>query len=164
MNFTGNAWQDDLSVRTATFVARQLQEELNQDRGLRIEFEAGSHYQALVRMLDLMLSTDQKRYWLDLRRLPVSLNAFTAYHPPSDTVEVDLGRFLCDDVIPHTPPTPPPPLWHHQLRAELAAAFRLSTWRPLFSPAWRYSTLLLLLLPPAAAWQLQRLFATNFRH
>ncbi|RAK66157.1 hypothetical protein DLM85_15805 [Hymenobacter edaphi] len=159
MSFTGNAWQDDLSVRTATFVARQLQEEPNQDRGLRIEFEVDSHYQALVRMLDLMRSTDQKRYWLDLKRLPVSLNAFTVYHPPSDT-----GCFLCNDVIPYTPPTPPPPSWHHQLRAELAAAFRLSTWRPLFSPAWRYSTLLLLLLPFAAAWQLRRLFATNFRH
>ena len=157
---TGNVWQDYFSFRAAEFVASQLHQEPDHTRGLRISFGPKANYAGFVRVLDIFPRTGIQRYWLDTQHEPLTFYSFTKKPPPTEPVELLDNCLLCDDVLPYSPP---PPSWQQQLRAELAAAFRLSTWRPLFSPDWRYSTLLLLLLPLAATWQLRRLHTTDFR-
>lgn len=163
--FTGNPWQDYLSARTATFVAQQLKTDPDHDRGLRVQFESHSQYRSLVAMLDMFQVVGLKKYWIDTRHEPTTLYSFTVPPKPNPCVDCVVVSFpLLGGCIQYTPPpVPAPPSWHNQLRAELAAAFRLSTWRPLFRPDWRYSTVLLLLLPLTAAWQLRRLRTLDFR-
>ncbi|RTQ44876.1 hypothetical protein EJV47_27100 [Hymenobacter gummosus] len=157
VQFNGNVWQDDLNLRTAKFVARQLHADPDHDRGLRIQFGQGSQYRNLVAMLNMFQVVGLKKYWFDTQHrptvmYPTALYSYTVpgYHASYPSLTCEVLQYL-----------PPPPPWQQQLRAELLAAFEPATWRPLFRPNWRYSTLLLLLLPLAAAWQLRRLRAAN---
>lgn len=158
VQFTGNIWQDDWSTRTASFVAQQLRAAPNQDLGLRIQFGPLSRYRSLVAMLNMFQATGLEKYWLDVRHQPASLNTFTEAPAAAPVRQPNAPLpFICGGVV-ELPAVPPPPL-----HVELTTLGDATTWQTLLASGWRYATLLLLLLPLAAAWQLHRLQTANSR-
>jgi hypothetical protein len=158
VRFTGNPWQDDLSTRTATFVARQLHAEPDHDRGLRIYFESRSLYRSLVTILDLFQVVGLKKYWLDVQHQPTTLYTYTV--PVKPCLECWSARgFSCGTGGGYWQPRPTLS-FNEELKQDFQSLISPATWQPLLSPPWRRLTPLLLLLPLAAAWQLRRLAAT----
>lgn len=160
VRFTDNPWENQFSDRMATFLARQLVVDPNQDRGLRIEFDHNSHYQSLVAMLNMFNSVGITKYWLDIQHEPTSLNTFT--EPPVPQTIISKTEPLpllskCGGII-NEPELPPAPL-----HVGLATLVDTAMWQLLLASRWRYSTLLLLFLPLTAAWQLRRLQTANAR-
>jgi hypothetical protein len=153
VQFTGNVWQDDLNLRTATFVARQLQADPDHDRGLRIQFGPGSQYRNLVAMLNMFQVVGLKKYWFDTQHRPTALypTAMYSYTIPPKPCPGCLPTYNLTCGLEAYHPLHPAPSFTAELKELFRRFVSLATWKPLFTPDWRYSTILLLLLPLAAA-------------
>ena len=62
--------------------------------GVRIRFLPGATYANLVKVLDIMNYTNQKKYWLDIQHKPVTLYAITEKQLPEREAVKPIDLFL----------------------------------------------------------------------
>ncbi|MDO7883982.1 hypothetical protein [Hymenobacter cheonanensis] len=75
--FRGVFLADFLNAATTESAIRKIIADTSHAGGVRVRFLPGSTYTNLVKVLDIMRYTDQKKYWLDIRHQPIILYAFT---------------------------------------------------------------------------------------
>jgi hypothetical protein len=143
VKFTGESLADFWSVAAAESATRQLIADTIHAGGVRIHFLAGSTYANLIKALDIMLYTDQKKYWLDIRHQQLTLYAITMERERkrSPKPPVYLGCCTCGSyLVKHV--TDP----HWQVK-----------FRNLWLKSWQPTTLLLALIGILNLWTLLRL-------
>ncbi len=77
VEFEGEPLSDFLSAATTESAIRKIITDTSHAGGVRVRFLPGATYANLVRVLDIMLYTDQKKYWLDVHHEPITLYAIT---------------------------------------------------------------------------------------
>jgi hypothetical protein len=130
VNFGGQPLADFFNAQVIESTIYAINADLSHAGGVRIRFRAGTTYANLVKVLDIMNYTNQKRYWFDNRQQPTTFYAITNKELPRRLRQPLLECACCNGVI-KVPPSPP--LWQHFW----------ATYRPL---AWRLPWLLLLAL------------------
>ncbi len=143
IEFSGNALADSLSAVTTETAIRTILTDIDCAGGVRVRFLPGATYANLVKVLNIMSYTGQKRYWLDIRHKPTTLYAITN---KSRAAGSD-GCLLCGDVLI----SPPAPVVHtfQQLLAEFWQRVEI-----LGEHVWRQPLLLLLVISSLGLWRL----------
>jgi len=77
VEFRGICLSDFLSAATAEAATRHIIADTSHAGGVRVRFLPGATYANLIKVLDIMSYTNQKKYWLDIRQYPVTLYAIT---------------------------------------------------------------------------------------
>ncbi|RZJ90093.1 MAG: hypothetical protein EOO60_09330 [Hymenobacter sp.] len=151
IKFKGQALPDSQSAAATEAAIRKIIADTKYAGGVRVRFLPGATYANLVRVLDIMKYTGQRKYWLDTRYQPVTLYAITDnVSVTAKTAAVRLtviGCLLCGDVL-RSSPTP----IAHQSR-QLLADF----WQEivgLLERVWRQPLLLLLVISGLSLWRL----------
>ena len=80
--FEGNKLADFLNAATTESAVRQIIADTNHAGGVRIRFLPGATYANLVKVLDIMNYTNQKKYWLDIHYEPITLYEITTLPTP----------------------------------------------------------------------------------
>lgn len=75
--FNGEPLFDFLNAATTESAIRKIIADTNHAGGVRIRFLPGATYANLVKALDIMNYTNQKKYWLDIHHQPTTLYAIT---------------------------------------------------------------------------------------
>ncbi len=89
VEFRGNYVHDFLSAAATEETVRYIVADTSHAGGVRVRFLSGATYANFVKILDIMSYTREKKYWLDIRRYPVTLYAIT------DRVEKIAPSFSC---------------------------------------------------------------------
>ena len=148
VKFIGNRWHDYFAERLVLDIFQQFQTNPNRDAGIRITFDDSVTYSSLLYCIDALQYAGHADYWLDIKREPTRLYVYTRYQPFVGTDHCPtLRRILIIE--------PEPSYWERFLEA-IGPIFSRETYAPLFSPDWRTSTLLLLLMSLLSIWKLRR--------
>lgn len=135
--FTGNEWHDLFSRWAIRANTLALEADTSYLLGCRIVFKPMAHYGDLVSAIDFVNSTNIKTYWIDAQHEPTVLYVFKRPLRYSTSSIVSCGGVGAVEHIIDNPPQP-------------------SKFSDLFSPDWRTSTLLLLLMSLLSLWKLRR--------
>ena len=73
----GSDLPDFLNTATIEAAVKKIIADTAHAGGVRIRFRPGATYSNLVKVLDIMDYTNQKKYWLDIRHYPTTLYAIT---------------------------------------------------------------------------------------
>ncbi|AMR29304.1 hypothetical protein A0257_20845 [Hymenobacter psoromatis] len=140
--FSGNRLADFLSAATTESAIRKIIADTSHAGGVRIRFLPGATYANLVKVLDIMNYTNQKKYFLDIHHKPTTLYAITDEPLPVNSTPL----FVCDFVNTH-----PIPAKHtlQQLIVQFGQQISL-----LGNQVWRFPILLLVLIGSLNLWRL----------
>jgi hypothetical protein len=75
--FKGEELSDFFNATITEAAIRNIIADTSHAGGVRVRFLPGATYTNLVRVLDIMHHTNQKKYWLDIRHSPTTLYAIT---------------------------------------------------------------------------------------
>jgi hypothetical protein len=88
VDFSGQRLADFLSAAAVESATRRIIADSGHAGGVRVRFLPGATYTSLVRVLDIMNYTSQKKYFLDIHHYPTTLYAITdplSYGKPEPT-------------------------------------------------------------------------------
>ena len=102
--FTGNKLADFLNAASTESAIRQIMADTSHAGGVRIRFLPGATYANLVKVLDIMNYTDQKKYWLDIHHEPTTLYAITDVALPAQLRPLSMGGCI---IMMSPPPVKP---------------------------------------------------------
>jgi len=144
IDFKGQRLSDFFSAAATESAIRKIIADTSHIGGVRIRFLPGATYANLVKALDIMNYTNQKKYWLDIHHQPTTLYAITVLPTYLKSVPV----FSCGtmDYIECTMPKQPG-------FQQVLAGF----WKTLKSPPghlWVPVTLLLAVISCLSIWRL----------
>jgi hypothetical protein len=102
ITFQGKQLLDFLNAANAESAVLKNIADSSHAGGVRIRFLPGATYGNLVKALDIMNYTNQKKYWLDIHHQPVMLYAITEEQNPQKhgTMPVYLGCCTCGFEMP----------------------------------------------------------------
>lgn len=103
VEFLGHYLPDFFSAATTEAAVRRIIADTSHAGGVRIRFLSGAAYANLVKVLDIMGYTNQKKYWLDLRQYPLTLYAIT---DRPEHAEKTAPLFSCGTWYLESPPHP----------------------------------------------------------
>ena len=83
VEFKGEPLSDFLNAAATESAIQKIIADTSHVGGVRIRFLPGSTYANLVRVLDIMTYTNQKKYWLDIHHEPTTFYAITTLPTPS---------------------------------------------------------------------------------
>ncbi|MCA8829386.1 hypothetical protein [Hymenobacter pini] len=153
--FTGSIFSDYFSLQKTRFIARDLQQKPNQNRGFRVYFAPSATYANFVQLLDLLNQESVSRHWIDLYHLPVTIYSYTEKplekplsEEHNDSLR-DWSCLLCGDTIPYIPTA-----------FETITHWLKEQWAAILSIDWRNTWLLLLLLTALSTWKLRQQWRT----
>lgn len=75
--FCGTNLTDFLNAAATESAVRGIMADSSHAGGVRVRFWPGATYANLIRVLDVMSYTGQRKYWLDIRNYPTTLYAIT---------------------------------------------------------------------------------------
>lgn len=130
IDFGGQPLADFFNAQAIESIVRLIIADSGHASGVRIRFRANTTYANLVRVLDIINYTGQKKYWLDNRLRPATLYAITDKVMPKDSSQ--LPDFICG--FRYQAQILPSPLFGQRFLAEY------------WLPGWRLPWLLLLAL------------------
>ncbi|NML65494.1 hypothetical protein HHL22_09790 [Hymenobacter sp. RP-2-7] len=81
VDFGGQPLVDFFNAQAIESAIRLINADSSRAGGVRIRFRAGTTYANLVKVLDMMNYTNQKKYWLDNRHQPATFYAITLRPP-----------------------------------------------------------------------------------
>jgi hypothetical protein len=142
VEFSGHRVADFLSEAAVESATRKIIADTGHAGGVRVRFRPGATYANLVSVLDIMLYTDQKKYFLDIHHQPVTLYAITS---PSTNESKPLS--MCG-FIGIAPPAPV----EHTIR-QLLINFEQEIGE-LRKQAWRWPILVLFVISGLNLWRL----------
>lgn len=151
-HFTGDAEADAPQQARVAEDIRAIMADSGHSNGVRIHFAPASRYKQLVFVLDLMVRENVKNYWLDIRRTPATLYAYTEVRHRLKPGEA-LGFTSCAGGGYYR---------NHALPIQIsfeewAANFQSLAWlQPLLQPEWRASAWLLAAITTLSCWQIIR--------
>jgi hypothetical protein len=142
--FTGKLLPDFFSAATTESAIQKIIADTSQAGGVRIRFLPGATYANLVKVLDIMNYTNQKKYFLDIHHRPTTLYAIT----DGPQLHVLKSSFIGGSCFIFLPPTPVKPSFKR-----LLASFEQEV-IVLKNQSWRLPIMLLILLSGLNLWQL----------
>ncbi|MVN74896.1 hypothetical protein GO988_01000 [Hymenobacter sp. HMF4947] len=127
VEYGGNPLADFFSASTIEASLVAMQADSTYASGLRIRLRASATYKDLVKMLDMMLVANQKRYWLDTRHKPIILYAITNKELPRKrrTYNSINNAWGCCVCVSYVPLAPDEPNWLTELKS-----LQQQIWRP----------------------------------
>jgi len=140
--FRGSSLLDFLNANATESAIRKIIADTSHAGGVRIQFLPGATYANLVKVLDIMNYTNQKKYWLDIRHEPTTFYAITDKPLPRDTTPV----FICGFVA-----SKPQPIKSTFQRLVVEVGQKISS---LQNQAWRLPILLLVIISSLSLWRM----------
>ena len=153
VEFNGNRLADFLSAATTESAIRKIIADTSHAGGVRIRFLPRATYANLVKVLDIMNYTNQKKYFLDIHHQPTTLYAITDEPLPADSIL--RTTWICGGIRIMPPPTK---FTLQQLFSEMKQ--RLVS---LEERNWRIPMLLMVLINSLGLWRIYR-FSFNPRN
>lgn len=140
INFIGQPFADFRGAQEMESAIRAINADSSRAGGVRIHFQANASYASLVKVLDIMNSANQKKYWLDIRHRPATLYAITDKLLPGKLKQVQM--ITCG--------------FQPQAAAKLAplSSFWQRFLTEYWPPAWRLPWLLLVALGALSVYKL----------
>ncbi|AHJ96825.1 hypothetical protein Hsw_1230 [Hymenobacter swuensis DY53] len=142
---SGNPWTEYFDMKIVESASLSLVEEQTEHRALHVYFNESTSYATCIQLWDICSRLGIKRYWIDWRKLPFSFNLLGNIPHP------DYPTMVCGTPDQYLIPTKP--------YIEVIEEWITESWAAAFSPVWRNTTLLLLLITALSAWNLTRLRA-----
>jgi hypothetical protein len=139
IDFGGQPLIDFFSAPIIESSVRAINADSSHAGGVRIRFRAGTTYANLVKVLDIMNYTGQKKYWLDNRYRPTTFYIITDRPLPVSSQPADI---VCG--------------YHYQSAKVSPPSFCQRLLAKYWPPAWRLSWLLLLVLGALSLNRLRR--------
>jgi hypothetical protein len=151
---TGNTVRDSLTLLEAYRLISIYQQDILNEKGLRIYFHSLVCYRSLVKTLDIMALNGMKKYWFDMRHDPIMFYAITSNPEFSTDKILPCGSSLGYCWVPSEPIVS---LSFWQWLDKWATSLREpATWQPLADPTWRNSLYIFLLLSLISVWKMAR--------
>ncbi|WP_139923582.1 hypothetical protein [Hymenobacter sp. DG01] len=144
----GNLWADYFEVRMIESICLSLVGEQIQHRAVHVYMSEPTSYNTFIQLLDIPNRLGIKKYWIDLRKPPFSINLL-GNEPP----DPGYAPFFCgtsSSII--SQPEVAPKLSFSEAATEWFAERR----NDLYSPDWRNTWRLLLLPSMLSGWQVVR--------
>jgi len=140
IDFKGQGLSDFFSAATTESTIRKIIADTSHIGGVRIRFLPGATYANLVKVLDSMNYTNQKKYWLDIHHYPTTLYAITLgqENAKKNVSPAYLGCCTCGPYL---------------LQSAVKAAWWLE-FQNLWLNNWQPATLLLSLIGILSLWRL----------
>jgi hypothetical protein len=142
IEFGGNDFPDFLSANATESAIRQIIADTSHAGGVRVRFLPGTTYTNLVKVLDIMKYTGQKKYWLDIRHQPTTLYAITA-KPTQVPLTFSCGTRYAEAYLP------PPKIGFRELMTEFWEKSLVLLSRP-----WQVIALWLAIISSLSLWRL----------
>ncbi|MDJ0364692.1 hypothetical protein QMK33_05965 [Hymenobacter sp. H14-R3] len=96
ITFKGRELPDFFSAAATESAIRQVMADSGHAGGVRVRFWPGATYANLVKVLNIMNYTNQKKHWLDIRQQPLTLYAITdKLLPVKPALVADLKPINC---------------------------------------------------------------------
>ncbi|TFZ64674.1 hypothetical protein E4631_19375 [Hymenobacter sp. UV11] len=143
VEFSGNRLPDFFSAATTESAIRKIIADTNHAGGVRIHFLPGATYANLVKVLDIMNYTNQKKYFLNIHHEPTTFYAITNEPSPAHSSPLFMGE--CIRIMPPLPAKPT----LNQLLLDFWQQLETLCERP-----WRLLILLLFVVAGLSLWQL----------
>ncbi|RSK42176.1 hypothetical protein [Hymenobacter perfusus] len=140
ITLSGNPWADYFDVKIVENAGLLLAEKQLQHRALHVYLNASTSYNTFIQLLDIPNQLGIERYFIDLRKMPYSINLLGNIPHPN------YPSFICG--TEYMKPIKP--------FSEMAEEWITESWATVFAPDWRNTTLLLLLLTALSIRQLRR--------
>lgn len=145
---SGNLGADYFEVRMIESICLSLVEEQIQHRAVQVYMSEPTSYNTFIQLLDIPNRLGIKRYWIDIRKPPFSINLL-GNEPP----DPGYTPFFCgtSSRIISQPEAAP-----KRSFSEAVTEWLAERRNDLYSPDWRNTWLLLLLLSMLSGWQVVR--------
>ena len=129
--------------------------------GILIHFSSETHYESIVKLINLMNVLNQKKYYFDIHHgLPKLYILVDNYRPIGEKVILlDDVEFVCGYKPLVIRKTPPVPFWV-AFDNQVTAFWQLQWLAPFRKPEWRTSLALLGLLAALSGWRMVRAWHT----
>jgi hypothetical protein len=144
ITLSGNSWADHFDMKIVENAGRSLAEKQPQHRALHVYLNESTSYNTFIQLLDIPNQLGIERYFIDLRKMPYSINLLGNIPHP------DYPSFICG--TQYMKPIKP--------FSEIAEEWLTESWAAIRSPTWRNTILLLLFLTALSAWKLRRQWRT----
>jgi len=145
VDFMGQPLHDFVAAASVEAAIASINADSSHAGGVRVRLLAGASYASMVKVLDIMEYTNQRKYWLALHQRPATLYAITDKKLPLTLQEPIL---YCDCCGPTCNPAPVEPAWLAELKS-------------LGRPAWQPLVLMLALLGMISLLRLSQPAKTN---
>jgi len=140
ITLSGNQWADYFDVKIVENAGRSLAEKQPHHRALHVYLNESTSYNTFIQLLDIPNQLGIERYFIDLRKMPYSINLLGNIPHPN------YPSFICGtEYMKSIKPF-----------SEIAEEWITEYWAAILSPVWRNTWLLLLLLTAVSAWKLRR--------
>jgi hypothetical protein len=122
--FKGEELRDFFSAAATESAVRKIIADTSHVGGVRVRFLPGATYANLVKVLDILTYTNQKKYWLDIRHQPITFYAITTEQEKrkAKQLSAQLGCCTCG---PYLPQQLTEPLWKIQSKKLLQRPWRM---------------------------------------